>query len=279
MNIRQMVMSDLDFALNQTTLEGWTSTKNDFEELLKFDPEGSFIGEIDGETIGMVCTVNYGEFGFIGNLIVQNQYRGQNLGRILMEIAMKHLLNTGTKSLLLDGVPKAVSLYERLGFRKIVKSLRLESVLTGQSSEYVRPMIPEDLDRISVSDTSHFGGRRDKFLKMRYSSFPEYCKVLEFEDEIQGFIMGSKRESSIRIGPWVMNGHIQRSEDLLLAFAENSTEYPLKLGVLESNNEALNILRRHGFRETSYSWRMLYGENTKATMSNHLYAICSPARG
>jgi ribosomal protein S18 acetylase RimI-like enzyme len=274
-----MVVSDLDFVLNQTTLEGWTSTRRDFEELLHFNPEGSFIGEIDGTSVGMVCTVNYGEFGFIGNLIVQSMYRGQNFGRTLMEIAMKHLLDTGTKSILLDGVPRAVSLYEQLGFRKIVKSLRLESVLTGQSCEHVRPMIPEDLDKISVSDTSHFGGRREKFLEMRFSSFAEYCKVLEIDDEIQGFIMGSKRDSSIRIGPWVMNSHTPRSEDLLLAFAERSSGNPLKIGVLESNKEAINLLWKHGFRETSHSWRMLYGENTEATLSDHLYAICCPARG
>ncbi|MCJ7818030.1 MAG: GNAT family N-acetyltransferase [Candidatus Thorarchaeota archaeon] len=279
MNIRQMIISDLDFVLNQTTLEGWSSIRLDFEELLHFNPKGSFIGEVDGEPVGMVCTVNYGEFGFIGTLIVRNIYRGQNYGRTLMKIAMKHLLDSGTKSLLLDGVPKAVSLYEQLGFRKIAKSLRLASVLTGQRSEYVRQMIPDDIDRISVSDTSHFGGDRKKFLQMRFSSFPEYCKILEIDEEIQGFIMGRSGSTSIRVGPWVMNNHSPKSEDLLLALAESASGNTLKIGMLESNNEALKILKKYGFRETSYSWRMLYGENTEATQSDHLYAICCPARG
>ncbi|TFH00783.1 MAG: GNAT family N-acetyltransferase, partial [Candidatus Thorarchaeota archaeon] len=216
---------------------------------------------------------------FIGNLIVRNIYRGQNYGRTLMKIAMKHLLDSGTKSLLLDGVPKAVSLYEQLGFRKIAKSLRLASVLTGQSSEYVRQMIPDDIDRISVSDTSHFGGDRKKFLQMRFSSFPEYCKILEIDEEIQGFIMGRSGSTSIRVGPWVMNNHSPKSENLLIALAESASGITLKIGVLESNNEALILLKKNGFKETSHSWRMLYGENTGATMSNHLYAICNPARG
>ena len=113
---RKMSVTDLDFALNLTMLEGWNSTKQDFEEILQFNPEGSFIGEVDREPIGTVCTVSYGEFGFIGYLIVQNMYRGQNFGKTLLEIAMKHLLKRGTKSILLDGVPQAVSLYEQLGF-------------------------------------------------------------------------------------------------------------------------------------------------------------------
>ena len=274
-----MSNSDLDFALNLTTLEGWTSTRLDFEELLHFNPEGSFIGEIDGEPVGMVCAVNYGGFGFIGNLIVQNMYRGLNFGKTLMEIAMKHLLDSGTKSILLDGVPKAVSLYEQLCFRKISKSLRLEAVLTGHSSEHVRQMKLEDLDKISVSDTNHFGGCREKFLQMRFSSFPEYCKILEIDEEIKGFIMGRRSGVSIKIGPWVMNNHSPKSENLLLALAESASGNTLKIGMLESNNEALKILKKYGFKETSYSWRMLYGENTEATMSDHLYAICCPARG
>ncbi|TFG30336.1 GNAT family N-acetyltransferase [Candidatus Thorarchaeota archaeon] len=274
-----MSVSDLDFALNLTTLEGWTSTMHDFEELLHFNPEGSFIGEVGGEPIGMVCTVNYGEFGFIGNLIVRGMYRGQNFGKTLMEEAMKHLLDSGTKSLLLDGVPEAVSLYEQLGFGRIAKSLRMESIIAGQSSEFVRQMVQEDIDKISVIDTGCFGGHREKFLQMRFLSFPEYCKILEIDEEIQGFIMGSRGTSSTRIGPWVMNNHSPISENLLLALAESGSGSPLKIGVLETNNEALNILRKHGFRETSYSWRMLYGENTEATLSDHLYAICCPARG
>ena len=279
MNTRRMSITDLDFALNLTMLEGWNSTKRDFEEILQFNPEGSFIGEVDGEPVGTVCTVNYGEFGFIGYLIVQNMYRGQNFGNILMKIAMKHLLNKGTKSILLDGVPKAVSFYEQLGFRKIAKSLRLKATLTGQSSEYVRQMIPEDLDKISNFDTRHFGGSRKKFLEMRFLMFPEYCKVLEINNEIQGFIMGSKSGNSIRVGPWVMNNHSQKGKDLLSTIAESAKGNSLKLGVLEGNNEALNVLGKHGFEESSHSWRMLYGKDTEVTTSNHLYAIFHPARG
>ena len=274
-----MSINDLEFALNMTAHEGWNSTKSDFEEILQFNPEGSFIGEVDGEPIGTVCTVSYGEFGFIGYLIVQNMYRGQNFGKKLMKIAMKHLLNRGTKSILLDGVPQAVSFYEQLGLRKIAKSLRLKATLTGQSSEYVRQMIPEDLDKISVFDTRHFGGSRKNFLEMRFLMFPEYCKVLEINDEIQGFIMGSKSGNSIRVGPWVMNNHSPKGNDLLLAMAESAKGNSLKLGVLESNIEALSVLWNHGFKESSHSWRMLYGEDTEATKSNHLYAIFHPARG
>lgn len=274
-----MSISDLDFVLNLTAHEGWNSTRQDFEELLYFNPKGSFIGEVDGTPVGMVCTVNYGEFGFIGNLIVLPMYRGQNFGKIFMELAMKHLLDSGTKSLFLDGVPKAIALYEQLGFRKIAKSLRLEAVVTGRRTQHTRLMTENDLRAIAPFDSQYFGGQRAGFLRMRFLAYPDLARVMERNDEVQGFIMGSHSGSSVRIGPWVMNTQDGHAEQLLLEFAGMVEGKTLKIGVLENNVQALNLFSRYGFREKSHSWRMLYGEDTESTLSNHLYAICCPARG
>jgi len=279
LNIRQMSSSDLDFALSLTTLEGWSSTKQDFEELLQFNPNGSFIGEVDGESVGMVCTVNYGEIGFIANLIVQNIYRGQKFGRILMEFAMKHLLDSGVKSILLDGVPKAVSLYERLGFRRITKSLRLEADITGRKTKHTRSMSENDLEEIAPFDSQYFECQRDYFLRMRFFAYPEFSRVIERDGEIRGFIMGSWSGSSMRIGPWVMKTHDDLAESLLREFAGLTSANTFKIGVLESNVQAVKLLKQIGFEERSHSWRMIYGKTTEATLSNHLYAIFSPVRG
>jgi ribosomal protein S18 acetylase RimI-like enzyme len=279
LNIRQMSVSDLDFVLNLTAHEGWSSTRRDFEELLKFNPKGSFIGEVEGEAIGMVCTVNYGEFGFIANLIVLPTYRGQQFGKTLMEFAMKHLLDSGAKSLLLDGVPEAVSLYERLGFRKIAKSLRLEANVTGRNTQYTRFMNEEDLKEITTFDSQYFGSQRGEFLQMRFSAYPEFALVIEQDGKLQGFIMGSRSGSSLRIGPWVMDNQNEGAEHLLMEFAGLESGTPLKIGVLESNKQAIKLLDQYGFKLRSHSWRMLYGKDTEVTLSNHLYAIFSPVRG
>jgi len=277
--VRPMSYDDLDFALALTSSEGWNSTKRDFEELLEYDPRGCFIGEIETEPIGMVCTVFYGEFGFIGNLIVLESCRGQECGRTLMEYGMQYLRARGAKSILLDAVPKAATLYERLGFRKICKSFRLEGTISGKRSRYVRDMNREDLSQISDLDATLFGGRRDNFLRMRFIAHPEYSRILENDDEVQGYIMGSRSGSSIRIGPWVMKKLDSLAEHLLLDFAQSSGASNLKIGVLQKNIKSLDLLYKYGFVEKSFSWRMVHGEDTEATLSNCLYAICSPARG
>lgn len=280
MKIRLMTIKDLNFVVNQTEREGWSSCKDDFEELIRHDSNSSFVGEINGEPIGMVCSVNYGDFGFIGNLIIEPDHRGYGYGRLLMKHAMEYLLKRGTKSLFLDGVLRAVSLYEQLGFKKIAKSLRLESSFKSQGTQNTRLMTEEDFNIIRTIDLLHFGGNREDFLQMRFSKHPELSYVLQCENELQGFIMGTySNQGALRIGPWVMTNNSSSAEQLLGAITAGPSVELLKIGVLETNTTALDILKRYGFKETSFSWRMLYGNETLASLSNHLYAIGGPDRG
>lgn len=277
--IRPMFHEDLGLALALTSAEGWNSTRSDFEELLEYDPHGCFIGEVDAEPIGMVSTVTYQNFGFIGNLIVDKSCRGQQCGRTLMEHAMRYLRSLGVQSILLDGVPGAVTLYEKLGFRRICKSLRLEGMMTGQRSTDVRVMRQDDLTQVAELDARVFGGRRDYFLSMRFAAHPEHCKVLEINGEIHGYIMGSISGNSIRIGPWVIARSDALAEQLLLDLAHDVTKQTLKISVLENNVKSLELLHKYAFKDVSFSTRMIYGKDTKGTLSTCLYAIYRPDRG
>ena len=279
MHIREMSKKDIDFALSLTAAEGWLSTRLDFEDLLEFDPQSCFIGEINDEPIGMVCTVPYNGFSYVGNLIVLEGHRNKKLGTQLMEFALKYLENRGIMTQLLDGVQDAIELYERLGFRKVCRSLRLEGKVRPRESDYVRYMTQNDLVLIDRCDTRLFGACRVSFLQSLLTHFPRLCKVLEIDGEIHGYIMGSERRNSIRIGPWVMVHQSDRAEDLLRSFAKGTGDQVLKIGVLENNTKAIQLIKRHNFVKTSHSWRMLRGPEGDCSTSNHLYAICAPARG
>ncbi|MFW9806354.1 MAG: GNAT family N-acetyltransferase [Candidatus Thorarchaeota archaeon] len=279
MNIRKMLQQDIAFSIELTSSEGWGSIELDFEELLSFDPEGCFIAEIDDTPIGMICTTPYGSFGFVSNLIVSKAYRTKNRGTLLMSHALDYLNKRGVRTQMLDGVLRAVSMYERFGFAKTYKSLRLQGHVEPNESDDVRRMTRSDIDEVERFDTEFFGAIRRDFIDSRLRNFPSLCKVLEIEGCIAGYIMGSERYDFIRIGPWVMNTHLERAEDLLQAFASECGERLLHIGVLENNLGALRILKRHGFIQKSFSWRMRRGDLGNWTFSDHLYAIHSAARG
>jgi len=279
MHIRKMTQQDVDFGVGLAIAEGWGSTKLDFEELLAFDPKGCFIVENNDMPIGMICTTPYNGFGFISNLIVLEEYRNRKVGTLLMKHALDYLEDKGVRTQLLDGVVKAISLYERFGFEKRYKSLRLEGNVEPKESDDVRSMTIADLNTIDRFDTELFGASRKKFIESRLNNFPKLCKVLEIEGELAGYIMGSERNESVRIGPWVMRYASKQSDDLLQELASEVDEMTLQIGVLENNTSALQILKKYRFAQKSFSWRMIRGRSGDWTFSDHLYAICSAARG
>jgi ribosomal protein S18 acetylase RimI-like enzyme len=279
MNIRLMSQQDIDFALILTSLEGWRSIALDFEELLAFDPESCFILEINEAPVGMICTVPYDGFGFVCNLIVLKEHRNRGLGAILMKHALAYLEGRGVKSHLLDGVLRAVSLYERFGFERRYKSLRLEGHVEPKTSDDIREMTNADLDNINRFDAEFFGASRKDFLESRLRHFPFFCKVLEIDGVLAGYIMGSERHGFVRIGPWVMKRYLDRAGDLLQELSSECQGMPLQIGVLENNASALHLLQMHGFTQKSFSWRMIRGATGSWTCSDHLFAIHSAARG
>ncbi len=279
MHVREMLEKDIDFALGLTSAEGWSNTGLDFEDLLEFDPQACFIAEMDGEPIGMICTVPYDGFGYMSNLIVLEKHRKRGHGTELMEYAIDYLESRNVRTQMLDGVRDAISLYERFGFRRICRSLRLEGRVNPLASENVRFMTDEDLVIINQLDTQLFGASRKQFLHSLLTHFPRLCRVLEVNEEICGYIMGSERWGSIRIGPWGMIEHLGLAEELLRAFSTETGGSVLRIGVLERSQEAVELLQKHNFTQTSYSWRMIRGVDGKWSLSNRLFAIFSPDRG
>ncbi|MHA1648200.1 MAG: GNAT family N-acetyltransferase, partial [Promethearchaeota archaeon] len=141
-NIQYLNKIDVNFALNMVNIEGWGTTKEEIQDLLDFSPKKScgFLAKIGEKPVGMIITISYDKFGFIGNLIVDKNYRNHGIGQELMKKAINHLINKGNKSIMLDGVPEAVPLYERLGFRKICKSLRLDGKIISKQNDVVFQM-------------------------------------------------------------------------------------------------------------------------------------------
>ncbi len=279
MQIRKMVLEDIEFALSLTTGEGWSDLHSDFVALISHTPPAAFVGEKAGTSIGMVSTVSYGDFGYFGSLIVSKEYRNRGLGRALLEHAIAYLRSEGVKVMMLDGVSSALSLYKRLGFKTVCHSLRMEGIIAGYSSGRVRSMQVNDLKKIFNIDLHNFGADHSYFLKRIIKQFPELCKVLEDEREIKGFVMGSRRGNFTRIAPCVVKDGAVEAALLIKAVSTQSPKALLRLGVLESNIEAVIMLKRLGFTVVSASYRMVQGNPNEISFSNGMYAIGSPAKG
>jgi predicted N-acetyltransferase YhbS len=279
LKIRPMESADIDFALALTSREKWSDIRTDFELLIAHSPQAAFVGMEDDKPMGMISAVVYGKTGFIGSLIVLDEYRGKGNGTRLVRFAIDFLERQGVHTMMLDAVPEAVPMYTRLGFKPVCKSLRFTGTVNGSISENVRNITPADIPRVTNLDRIAFGNDRSHFLTTRIRDSPDLCYILLDSSDITGFALGSNRPNTIRIAPWIMAKPHPESGDLIRAISMKSQGKGISLGVLESNQLATKLCRAIGLREATHSIRMARSESSVRPFSEMEYAIGSPAKG
>lgn len=281
MQIRQMTPTDMNVAVELATRENWYSENQEvFRAFLFHDSKGCFIAEKGEEPVGICIATPYTHAGFIGELIVAEEHRGQGIGSMLLKKAIEYLQTKGIQSIYLDAVPKAVTLYERQGFHRVCSSLRFTGKPEGKEDDHVRAMRKWDLDPVCRLDRNAFGDDRHFFLKWISFIGPDFAKVFAKDKVIIGYITGRYVKNGVSVGPWVMSPDIFNPERLLLSLAMETLDEPLHIGVLEINKKSIQLLRSLGFQEKENpSVRMAWGKEKDLGTASTCFAIGSPAKG
>lgn len=282
MKIRCMTTEDLPRAAAFTAAEGWSSeTLATFESFHANDAQGCFIAEEDGRRTGICVATGYRRFGFVGELIITPERRNHGAGRRLLQHAIDYLRGRGLEQVHLDGVVRAVPLYERMGFTRACRSLRYAGRLGTTDTPGVRPMTAGDLPAVRELDAEAFGDDRGFFIEWFLERSPELCLVLDQGAGAEAFILGRYGDGSLAVGPWVVRPGTARPERLLRALAAAGNGRTIGLGVLASSSAAVAAVERLGLRRhPDPPWRMVLG-----TAQNRLggaassWAVGSAAKG
>ena len=279
--IRGMHKGDLSFAAQCTSAEGWVSEdQTTLEGFFINNAQGCLLAEENGQPVGICIATCYGISGFIGELIVSPDARARGVGAALLNHGVRGLKGRGVETIYLDGVLKAVQLYERNGFNKVCRSWRFSGNLKGKKSSHVRRMNVGDLDQVLALDKDSFGADRSFFLKRRLELFPELSYVMENGRRITGFIMGRGGKNWIAAGPWVVDELDENPVDLLNAFALEGSDRPISIGILDCNPQACRSVQSLGFvARTDSPWRMAFGSKASLGVSPQCYAVGSAAKG
>jgi predicted N-acetyltransferase YhbS len=75
-----------------------------------------FVGCHDGLVVGVAGSVRFGRTGWLGNVAVDDEFRGQGLGRAISQAAVDCLQQAGVETVLLTATKLGRPIYERLGF-------------------------------------------------------------------------------------------------------------------------------------------------------------------
>ncbi|MBC8223919.1 GNAT family N-acetyltransferase [Candidatus Bathyarchaeota archaeon] len=279
-DIREMTAGDLDFCLEMFRITGWGNTADDVLRMISYEPGGCFAASLGRGDVGMVGSIGYGEVGYLGNLIVRPEHRGKGIGVALMKEAMEHLLESGAKSIRLDAVPKAIPLYQRLGFREESLSLRFTGLASEKGSTGCERMIESDLPAVLSLDLSFFGAPRGRVLRRVYADFPTLCFVAREGPRLAGYIMAKEGEGRTRIGPWICEADEQGiAENLLHRLMDEVAGSTLWIGVPEGNQSSVEILERNGFISGPSSHRMCHGECGETGLVEGIFGVGGPDKG
>src|SRR3974390_1922969 len=91
LRIRSMRPDEISIAVSWAAGEGWNPGLADDLCFAAADPDGFFLGELDGAPAATVSCVNYGDsFAFLGFYIVREDLRGRGYGLRIWDAAINH---------------------------------------------------------------------------------------------------------------------------------------------------------------------------------------------
>lgn len=165
LTIRPMSRPELEMGLVWAAAEGWNPGLHDADSFHAADPDGFLLGLLDGEPVGMISAVRYGQgFGFIGFYIVQPGFRGQGHGMALWRAGMARLAG---RTIGLDGVVAQQDNYRQSGFVLACHNVRYQgvAVLAEAGVSPVESLADVPLDDVLRFDAAFFPDDRQAFVR------------------------------------------------------------------------------------------------------------------
>jgi GNAT superfamily N-acetyltransferase len=255
--------------------EGWNPGPADGACFLAQDPDGFFLGTVDGRPVSAVSVVNYGDaFSFLGLYLVDPAYRGLGHGFTTWLAALPH---AGSRTIGLDGVVDQQENYRRSGFTLAYRNIRYlgdgafldeheheRERKAGAGADrpapasFLRPATEVGLPAIAEYDTRCFPAERPVFLE-RWLTAPGHIALAAVEDgRVTGYAVLRPAPEFAKIGPLFADtpAVAEALFDALVAAADGG---PVALDVPEANPAAVALAEARGLKPVFETARMYTG--------------------
>lgn len=263
MHIDRFRHDDTDHFLALADAEGWICDRWELEFLLEAFPQGCLVARRDGQAAAFVTAIKYGRSGWIGNLIVRSDMRGEGLGSALLERAIAALMDGGANAVWLTASAAGMGIYRRRGFVMVDTVKRWTG--TGRSGEAEAPA-DISLAAMMALDEAGWGDCRELLV----GALAARNTVLGCGDS---FLIIQRCGSDFQIGPWGGGGDgVSHLIDAALARAGAGTRVFLDVPV--RNCSAAALLYGRGFRVKGSTSLMYLGE-PPAYKPDWIFALAS----
>jgi ribosomal protein S18 acetylase RimI-like enzyme len=258
LQVRAMRPEEVALAIDWAAAEGWNPGQSDAACFAEVDPQGFFIGELDGAAAAIISVVNYGDrFAFLGFYIVRPDLRGRGYGLRIWQAGIAH---AGTRTVGLDGVIAQQANYKRSGFTLAYRNVRYGGTVAAgaASAAGVVDLAKVPLLDVVADDATVFPARRTGFLRAWTSAPGHVGRALARDGKLVAWGVIRSCRRGRKIGPLVADdGEAAAAVFDALVAAKGGGE--IFLDVPEPNGAAVALARGRGLAPVFETARMYTG--------------------
>src|SRR6202048_2050147 len=245
LRIRPMRPDEISIAVNWAAGGGWDPRLAHAARFPAADPEGFFIGELEGAPAATVSCVNYGaSFAFLGFYIVREDLRGRGYGLRIWNAAIAH---AGPRVIGLDGVVAQQQNYRLSGFELAYANVRYGGTVAAPDAPQagVIALTEVPLATVEAYDATVFPAPRTAFLRASSGSPGHVGRALVRDGGLAGWGVIRPCRKGCKIGPLVADDRAT-AEVVLSALLASVGGGEIFLDVPSINRDAVSVAQDPG---------------------------------
>ncbi|GHE07986.1 GNAT family N-acetyltransferase [Streptomyces alanosinicus] len=255
--LTQATLADWPVIAGWAAAEGWNPGLSDGPAFFAQDPDGFFLGRIDGEPVSAISVVNYGsDYAFLGCYLVRPDLRGHGHGLATWKTALAH---AGDRTVGLDGVVAQQDNYRQSGFELAYRTIRFTGAAPQtEPAADIRPAGPADLAAITAYDGACTPADRPRFLAQWLTGPGHRAFVRHDGTRLTGYGVLRPGRDSLRVGP-LFADTADDARALFAALMAEAAGRDVAIDVPEPNTAGVTLAEEAGFRASFETARMYTG--------------------
>jgi hypothetical protein len=261
---------EIALAADWAAAEGWNPGRADAACFATVDPQGFFIGELDGAPAATVSCVNYDErFSFLGFYIVRGDLRGRGYGLRIWNTAMAH---AGARTVGLDGVVAQQENYKKSGFALAYPNIRYGGTVASLAPPAgVVPLADLSFATVEADDATVFPAPRAAFLRAWIATPGHAGRALLRDGKLAAWGVIRPCRSGCKIGPLVADDRAA-AEVVFTSLVSTVGGAEVFLDVPSVNRDAVALAQVHGLKPVFETARMYTGA-IRPTRLNRVFGV------